>query len=399
MKTPILVALKHGRERSVRNRHPWIFSGAVHRLENGESAGLCEVVDAQGAWLGYGFWNPASQLSVRIYSWDKSRPVDESLLKDRIDAARRLRQEWTAARNLDSTTNACRVFFSEADGISGLIADQYDDLLSVRFSAKALMPFADTLIRHLQSAPGVRKMHVVFDGDALEREGMTAADIPSWPVCGEVVTILENGARYEVSPARGQKTGFFLDQRFNRAQAAGLARGAEVLGCYCYTGAFEIQAALRGAAKVTGVDCSQPALDQARRHAELNSVSHLMEWVQADVPVLLRQFRDAGRTFDGIILDPPRFVFNAAQKERGMRAYKDINMLAMKLLRPGGWLATYSCSGLVSQEDFRTIVRWSAVDAGRDVRWTESSGQPFDHPVLATFPESEYLKGLICRVG
>ena len=196
----------------------------------------------------------------------------------------------------------------------------------------------------------------------------------------------------------GQKTGFYLDQRENRLRTAAFAAGRRVLSAYCYTGAFDIYAAKGGAAEVLGLDTSNSALDQARLHYGINELTTPATYEKADVPVALRRFRDEGRTFDMIILDPPCFVFSNAQKEKGMRAYKDINLLAMKLLAPGGILASFSCSGLVSPEDFKTVIRWASVDAGRAVKVLETLGQPFDHPILATFPEGEYLKGMICRV-
>lgn len=395
----IVVTLKAGRDRSVRNRHPWIFSGAIASLSpDGARAGPCEVVAADGEWLASGYCNPEAALAVRLHAWTPGVSRDAAWLTGRLDAAQALRQVHLRAPGAPDT-DAYRLVYSEADGVSGLIADRFGDAVSVRVSSRSMLEWAPAAFEWFARLPGVRRLHAAFDAESARREGVDAKSVSRrWPSDDHPVEFTEHGARFQAHLAHGQKTGFFLDQRDNRRRAARYASGGRVLGAYCYTGAFEIHAARAGAADVLGLDASEPALEQARRHAELNGVSGRVRFERADVPVILRRFRDEGRTFDGIILDPPRFVFSAAQMDKGMRAYKDINLLALKLLAPGGWLATYSCSGLVSPGDFRRMLRWAAVDAGRNVRIVESSGQPFDHPALATFPESEYLKGLLCRV-
>ena len=395
----VMVTLKPGRDRSVRNRHPWIFSGAIESVSDGGAApGPCEVTSSSGEWLASGFINPQADLTIRLHSWTPDVARDAKWLEDRLEAAWKLRQAHLGAPGAPAM-DAYRLVYSEADGLSGLIADRFGDAISIRVSSRAMLDLAPAAFDWFARLPGVRRLHAAFDAEAAEREGVSAEDaVRGWPSDDQPVEFQEHGARFRAHLAHGQKTGFFLDQRDNRQRAARCASGGRILGAYCYTGGFEIHAARAGAAEVTGLDSSEPALEHARRHAELNGVSDRVRFERADVPVALRRFRDEGRTFDGIILDPPRFVFSAAQKEKGMRAYKDINLFALKLLEPGGWLATYSCSGLVSPVDFRQMLRWAAVDAGRNVRIVEASGQPFDHPVLATFPESEYLKGLLCRV-
>jgi 23S rRNA (cytosine1962-C5)-methyltransferase len=201
-----------------------------------------------------------------------------------------------------------------------------------------------------------------------------------------------------VNVGEGHKTGFYVDQRVNRRRVAAYAAGRRVLSAYCYTGAFELHAARAGAADILGIDCSQPALDQAQRHHTLNGTTAPVRYERADVPQFLRRCRDSRQTFDMIVLDPPKFVVSRAQKDKGLRAYKDINLMAMKLLERGGVLATFSCSGLVEAADFRQAIEWAAQDSGRNVCIVETLGQPPDHPVLTAFPESEYLKGLVCWV-
>ena len=394
--------LREGRERSVLNRHPWIFSGALAHVEGpgGESPVVADVRSSEGEWLARGFHHPGADLAVRIFTWDEEQPLDAALLEGRVDRALALREEARPARAAAGETDSWRLVFSEADGLSGLIVDRYADTLSVRVSARALLPYLPGLLERLRTLTGLTRFHVEAEPDAVEREGLSAGAVEahSTPDLGRI-RIREDGLQFEVDFGAAQKTGFYLDQRDNRRRAAAYARGRRVLSAYCYTGAFEVHAARAGATETLGLDSSEPALEQARAHHTLNGLTVPAVYEKADVPQALRRFRDEARTFDLIVLDPPRFVFNRAQKDKGLRAYKDINLLAMKLLTPGGVLASFSCSGLVSMADFKETFRWAAVDSGRDVRILEQLGQPFDHPILATFPESEYLKGLIARVG
>ena len=236
--------------------------------------------------------------------------------------------------------------------------------------------------------------------DEVVREGLAPETFDALDTApAQPVRIRENGLLFDVDLAGGQKTGYFLDQRENRRRVAAWARGRRMLSCYCYTGAFEVAAAAAGATEILGLDRSAPALEQARAHHHLNHLNVPVNYERAEVPEALRRLRDAGRQFDLIVLDPPKFVLNRAQKDKGLRAYKDINLLALKLLAPGGVLATFSCSGQVTPADFRMMLGWAAADARRPVQLVETLGQPPDHPVLAVFPDSEYLKGAICRVA
>jgi 23S rRNA (cytosine1962-C5)-methyltransferase len=394
-----VVRLKPGRERSLRRRHPWVFSGAVAGVEGDAAAPVADIVGADGAWLGRGLWHAGADLAARVLSWDPAVAVDGALVADRIDRAVRRRDEILAARPPARETDAWRLVFSEADGLSGMIVDRYADVLSVKIGARAWQTFLPGAIARLRERTGARAVVVTAESDAVRREGLEPAAVTGLSDAFEPpVRIREDGLRFEADPLAGQKTGFFLDQRENRARVAAYARGRRVLSAYCYTGAFEVHAAKAGAASIIGIDLSEAALGRARRHHELNGTAGLTEYLRADVPEALRRFRDERRDFDLIILDPPRFVYGRAQLERGLRAYKDINLLAMKLLTPGGILATFSCSGLVSHEEFAAMLGWAALDAGREARVIEWLGQPFDHPILATVPESAYLKGAICRI-
>lgn len=394
----ITVRLKPGREKSVLNRHPWVFSGAIAGV-SAEAGELCvaDVLSAEGDWLASGVLCAGADLALRLYSWQPDVTAGPELLAARIGEAVRRRVDHVAAMG-PADADAFRLVFSEADGVSGLIVDRYAAVLSVRVVSKAVESWIEPLLDALRAATGLSAVTVDADPDAVEREGVSRDSLRACSTHAGPARFRENGCVYEADLVGGQKTGFFLDQRENRRRTAAWARGRRMLSCYCYSGAFEVPAARGGAAEIVGLDSSEAALAAARRHHELNGTTVPCDYRKADVPQALRRFRDEGRTFDLIVLDPPRFVFSAGQKERGMRAYKDINLLGMKLLTPGGILATFSCSGLVSTVDFQEMVRWAAVDARRNVRVLDRLGQPFDHPSLATFQESEYLKGLICQV-
>jgi 23S rRNA (cytosine1962-C5)-methyltransferase len=394
----IQIRLKDKRDRPTRLGHPWIFSGAVADWSGSREAGaVADVFDSKGEWLARGLAHPASGLAVRVVTRDQAQAIDDALFGSRIDAAIELRSRCFAT---PGETDAYRLVFSESDGLSGLIADRYADLVSIRVSARGLLPFLPAMLGRLRERAGVSRLFVAPEKDAESREGFGVAELDGLSDGGpSSVEIRESGHRFLIDAAAGQKTGFYLDQRENRRRVAAYARGRSVLSCYCYTGAFEVYAAAAGASSITGIDDSGQALEGARRHLALNGCHAPAEYLEADVPQALRRFRDSRRSFDLIVLDPPRFVLNPAQKEKGLRAYKDINLLALKLLTPGGILATFSCSGLITPDDLRTAVRWAAQDAGRQVRILETLGQPPDHPRLITFPESEYLTGLIAHCG
>jgi 23S rRNA (cytosine1962-C5)-methyltransferase len=399
-KSRFAASLKPGREKSVLRFHPWIFSGAIAKAEGTQTAtGPVDIVDSLGTWLARGLWNPSADLAIRIYTWDENEEIDADMIAARVRNAVEMRKEMLSSNSRYASTDAYRLVFSEADGLSGFIADRYADVIVATISAQALLPYADVLLSSLSECTGIKAIRLEASPDAVEREGIDAEALAKHST-GSVSTvrIRENGLAFDVNMESGQKTGFFLDQRENRLRTAAYAAGRRVLSAYCYTGAFDIYAAKAGATSILGLDTSSSALDQARLHFGINELATPATYEKADVPVALRKFRDEGRTFDMIILDPPCFIFSNAQKEKGMRAYKDINLLAMKLLTPGGILASFSCSGLVSPEDFRTVIKWASVDARRAVKVLEMLGQSFDHPILATFPEGEYLKGMICRV-
>lgn len=393
------VHLKKDRDRPVRLGHPWIFSGAIARWEgNPVGPGPVEVVSASGEWLARGWANPRGNLAVRLLTRRAEEAIGDDLIADRLDRALDLRERLFGVAGLDGRTDSYRLVFSESDGLSGLIVDRYADVLSIRIGAAAWEPWLPFIREHLAARTGIRRVYCAAEPDAQEREGVDEARVRSESRhAPESVRIRESGFQYDVDVAGGQKTGFYLDQRESRRRVAAYAAGRDVLSAYCYSGSFELHAAAAGARSIIGLDSSGPALDRARAHHALNGLHAPVEYREADVPAALRKFRDAARSFDLIILDPPRFVNNPGQLDKGLRAYKDINLLALKLLRPGGILATFSCSGCVAAEHLQLVLGWSATDAQREVQILETVGQPPDHPVLIAFPESAYLHGLIAR--
>jgi 23S rRNA (cytosine1962-C5)-methyltransferase len=390
------VVLRPGKERSVLRRHPWIFSGAVDHVRGRCEAGdVVEVRDHGGTLLGRAGYNPSSQIAARLWTFDDST-VDDALVASRVHTA-------IAKRHAVSTdTNGVRLVYSESDGIPGLIADRFDDVVVVQFTAAAAERWRAALIDVFASLDGVRGVFERSDVDVRRLEGL-APTVGS--VAGreppELVEIFEHGCRYLVDVRRGHKTGFYLDQRDNRRVVAGAASGRRVLNLFSYTGAFAIAARRAGAEQIVSVDSSATALALARRIALENGFGHgedAVQWVKADVFTYLRRLRDENATFDLVVVDPPKLAASAAQVKRATRGYKDLNWLALRLLSPGGLLATFSCSGLVDAELFTKVVAGAATDARRDVTVVRRLEQPADHPVLLSFPESAYLKGLWCRV-
>lgn len=393
----VRVRLKPGREKQLLRGSAWVFSGAIEETDGAGAAGAtADVFDAEGEWVGRGLWHPEADMAVRLFTQNPQEALDEAFFRGRVRRAVEMRHRLFGKPTDWVATTAYRMVFSEADGLSGLIADQYADMVALHVGGKVWEPWVSAVAAELKAATGASAVAVRADADAVKREGL--AENLGGDAVPEVVTIRENGFTFEAGLAGGQKTGFYLDQRDNRRKVAAYARGRDVLSAYCYTGAFEVCAAHAGAKSVTGWDSSEPALVQARRHHELNPSGVPANYEVADVPLRLRQARDRRESWDLIVLDPPRLVTRREGLEKGLRAYKDVNLLAMKLLRPGGILATFSCSGLVDMADFRKMVGWAAHDAERRVRILETLAQPADHPIPVEAPECEYLKGLVCVV-
>jgi 23S rRNA (cytosine1962-C5)-methyltransferase len=408
------VILKKGRAKPVLQRHPWVYSGAVDRVEGDPTeGGIVDVRDAGNNWLARGYVNQQSQIVVRLLTWEQDEPVDAAFWWARLERA-------VAARRAladDPAIDAYRLVHAESDYLPGLIVDRYGAWLVVQFLTLGVERWRDELIGLLVDlVDGVRGVYERSDVDVREKEGLEQRVGLLW---GEEppqeIEIVENGRRFLVDVRQGHKTGFYLDQRENRARLPSFCAGAEVLDAFSYVGGFSVYATagdpsatpldplggrLRTEAKaVTLVDGSAPALELAQRNLALNGLgSAAVEYVEGNVFSVLRGYRAQERRFDVIVLDPPKFAHSGREVERASRAYKDVNLLAFQLLRPGGVLFTFSCSGAVSADLFQKIVFGAALDAGRDAQIVDYLAQGADHPVALTFPEGAYLKGLICRV-
>jgi 23S rRNA (cytosine1962-C5)-methyltransferase len=390
------VTLKPQRDRATRHRHPWIFGNSIDAVQGSPAPGdVVEVSNARGELLGRGYYNEHSRIRVRMLTWDDA-PIDASFWRARIESAVRRRDALAQRDDL----NAYRLVHAEADLLPGLIADRYGDVIVVQLLTAGIEGARDTVIEALASLAGVRCVFERSDTASRAREGLAAVVGPVHGEAPKNVEILENGHTFLVNIESGQKTGFYLDQRDNRAIVATHAACRDVLDAFCHTGAFAVYAARSGARSLSLVDSSSPALTGARWNLEKNGAGECtVATRQADVFEELRAMRDAGRRFDLVVLDPPKFATNQHQVDKALRAYKDVNLLAIQLLAPDGLLATFSCSQAVDAASFTMAVSWAGVDAARDVQIIRRLGQGIDHPVLATFPESEYLKGLLCRIS
>ena len=393
------VTLKPGREKPVHNHHPWIFSGAIKEIDadapNGE---VVDVQSADGIWLARGYLNRRSQIQVRLLTWDQNEPIDAAFWRRRLQRALAGRASLAA----DPATDSYRLVYAESDGLPGLIVDRYGDWLVMQcltLGIERVKPLLVELLTELCAPAGIVERS---DVDVRNKEGLSPAAGLLTGVLppDDLVEVRENGFRFLVDLPAGQKTGHYLDQRENRRRTAAYCAGAEVLNAFSYSGTFAVYALAAGARYVTDVDTSLEALQLCERNLALNGFDPdaQAEGVAGDVFQVLRNWRASGRQFDVVILDPPKFAQSQGQIDRAARAYKDINMQAMHLLRPGGTLVTFSCSGLVSPDLFQKIVFGASVDAERDVQVVERLSQGGDHPLLLSFPEGEYLKGLICRV-
>jgi len=406
-----VVYLKPGREKSLLRLHPWVFSGAIAKIDGIPDLGeTVEVRDSHGRFLAWGSYSPESQIRVRVGSWKPKHPIGPDVFYKELSQAIELRVAAFGSLNLASTNqtqgkiaplpSAIRLVYAESDGLPGLIVDRYGSILVVQFLSAGAERWRDTFVELLLELTNAEYIFERSDADVRRLEGLPDRIGPLWGDPPEQLSISENGLRFVVNLAKGQKTGFYLDQQINRRKVRELSLDKEVLDCFSYTGGFALNALAGGAASVTAVDSSEEALFLARENIELNNFpQERMEWVKADVFQQLRKFRDQGREFDLIILDPPKFAPTASQAQKAARGYKDINLLALKLLRPGGNLVTFSCSGGVDAALFQKIIAGAVLDAGVTAHILAYLCQSPDHPIALNFPEGAYLKGLVVRVS
>ncbi|MBB5397471.1 class I SAM-dependent rRNA methyltransferase [Mucilaginibacter sp. AK015] len=391
------VILKKGKEKAVLHKHPWVFSGAIEQVKGKPANGdiIC-LRDSKKDFLAYGFYNDRSRVAVRLLEWDESVAVDDNWFRDKVRTSVAGRAHILA----DGSTDTCRLVFSESDYLPGLIVDKYANHLAVQVLTSGIQNAMPVIIDELNA---LLKPASIFDkSDAASRshEGLETSNVllaGTHPP--ELVMVKENGISYGINIAEGQKSGFYCDQRYNRKLLATYATGKKMLDCFCYTGGFTLNALKNGAASITSVDSSALALETLEENIRLNQFEgSAHSAIKSDVNVQLRKFRDEGETFDIIVLDPPKYAPSRSALDRASRAYKDLNRLGMQLLNSGGLLATFSCSGAMDMETFKQVAAWAALDAGKQVQFIYQFHQPEDHPVRASFPEGEYLKGLLCRV-
>ncbi len=390
------VILQPRRARPFYGRHPWVYPGAISAVEGDPADGAeVDLVSHTGNFVARGLYNSRSKIRVRLYSWSPDVPLDRAFFRDRLDAAIRLRRDIL---RLDGPGRACRLVFSEGDGLSGLTVDRYDRWLVVQFTALGLAQRRDLLAELLAELTGAEGIYLRTERGIGRLEGLELQDGPLWgQVPAGLVTVEEGGLRFLVNLAEGQKTGYYLDQRDNRKAVARLAEGRRVLDAFCYSGGFGLHAAKAGASAVVGVDSSEPALELARANARLNGLQNVT-FVAAEVFDHLGTLAAAGERHGVVVLDPPKFARSQGAVEEALRGYRRLQTLGLRLLEPDGILVTCCCSGLITGDMLSDLLAQLAVAERREVQLLERRGQAADHPVAVTCLESNYLKCLISRV-
>jgi 23S rRNA (cytosine1962-C5)-methyltransferase len=387
------LVLKPGREKSLKRRHPWIFSGAVAKVVGKpESGETIEIQSATGEFLAVAAYSPKSQIVARVWDWQK-REIDAAFFRERIESAVALRA------HLLPESEVVRLVHAESDGLPGVVIDRYGEIVVLQLSSAGAMHWREAIADAIETVVKAQTIFERSDADVLALEELASSiGLLRGAAPPLHMRVHEADVAFEVDVAHGHKSGFYLDQRDNRLRLRALAKGKDVLDCFSYTGGFTINALAGGAAQVTAIESSAPALELLKRNVELNKLPQ-PECIEGDVFQELRKLRDQARSFDLIVLDPPKFAPTAHHAEKAARAYKDINLLAFKLLRPGGLLFTFSCSGGVSRDLFQKIVAGASLDAGVEAQIVAHLSAAADHPIALNFPEGEYLKGLVLRVS
>ena len=390
------IILKKGKEKAAIQRHPWVFSGALEKVKGKpEDGDVVKVFAFDNEFLGYGYFNSNSRVAVRLLEWDEKQVIDRSWYQNRLKQA-------IASRKfiLTEETNTCRLVFSEADFLPGLIVDKYADFLSLQILSSGIEKVKTDIVEILRSELNPKGIFDKSDATARGHEGLPIENGLLWGENPpEFLEVKENGIVYNINIAEGQKSGFYCDQRDNRKILASYTKGKKVLDCFSYSGGFSLNSLANGAESVTSVDSSALAIDTLKQNIDLNKFEAAkVTTIQSDVNKQLRAFKESAELFDVIVLDPPKYAPSRSALDRAARAYKDLNRLGMLLLKPGGLLATFSCSGAVDIETFKQIIAWAALDAGKEVQIIKQFCQPEDHPVRISFSEGEYLKGLLLRV-
>lgn len=391
------IILQKDREKSLLRRHPWVFSKGIDKVKGKPEAGSpVEIFDQKGNWIARGAWSPASQIRVRVWTFDKNETIDTQFFIKRLQQAEAGREHLIARLGL----SAYRLVAAESDLLPGITIDRYNDYFVCQLLSAGAEYHREELFEAMKTLYPNCNIYERSDVSVRKKEGLTErmglihGEIPP----DEVIIEENNGVKISVDIKGGHKTGFYLDQRDNRAIAGRYAKDRKVLNCFCYTGGFGVYTLAGGAKEVINVDVSEPALQLAKRNAELNQLDLTKaHFEKHDVFKLLREYRERGERFDMIVLDPPKFAESKAQLDGACRGYKDINLLAFQLLNPNGILLTFSCSGLMTSDLFQKIVADAALDAGREAQILERMGQASDHPIATPYPEGFYLKGLVVR--
>jgi 23S rRNA (cytosine1962-C5)-methyltransferase len=392
--------LKSGREKPILRRHPWIFSGSVVDVHGEPSLGeTVDVRNSKGDFLAWAAYSPHSQIRARVWSWDEADVIDAEFFRRRLTKSISARAKIILNQS-SSGQDATRLVYGESDGLPGLVVDRYGDTIVVQFLAAGVEYWRDTIVDLILELVDTSRIYERSDVDVRILEGLALRNgLLRGSELEDNILIHENGLKLWVDVKNGHKTGFYLDQRLNHLQVGALAADRQVLDCFAYTGGFTVSMLASGAASVVAVDTSVNALALARENVKVNNLpSDRIEWIEGDVFQKLRYFRDIGRQFDMIVLDPPKFAQTASQVAQAARGYKDINLLAFKLLRSNGLLVTFSCSGGVNEDLFQKIVAGAALDADVEAQIIKRLHQGPDHPVALNYPEGAYLKGFIIRV-
>ncbi|MET0573788.1 MAG: class I SAM-dependent rRNA methyltransferase [Pedobacter agri] len=390
------IVLKKGKEKAALQRHPWVFSGALEKVKGKPANGeVVKVFAFDHEFLAYGYYNSNSRVAVRLLEWDETQIIDRTWYESRLKQAIASRQFI-----LSEQTNTCRLVFSEADFLPGLIVDKYADFLSLQILSSGIESVKNDIVDILKAQLKPKGIFDKSDATARTHEGLPIENGLLWGENPpEFLEVKENGIAYNINIAEGQKSGFYCDQRDNRKILASYTKGKRVLDCFSYSGGFSLNSLANDSAAVTSVDSSALAVETLQQNVALNKFDpKKVTTIQSDVNKQLRAFKEAGELFDVIVLDPPKYAPSRSALDRAARAYKDLNRLGMLLLEKGGLLATFSCSGAVDIETFKQIIAWAALDAGKEVQIIKQFCQPEDHPVRISFSEGEYLKGLLLRV-
>lgn len=390
------IFLKDSRSRTFKGYHPWVMEGSIVEPTTAVEFGrIVELVNVRGGWIGRGIFNPSSRIRIRMYQWQRDAKLDQDWFIEQLERAKKLRLLWMSRHQ---SLDAVRWVNSEGDGLSGLVVDQFGDYFVIQVNAAAILHWESTLIDWIHSRFSPQGIFLRIDSATAKAEGIQERE--EW-VCGEMprgpIEIQEGDLRIQLDLNHCQKTGYFLDQRANRARAARWMGSGPMLDVCCYLGGFSLTASrIADPSAITAVDSSMSALKQAETNAKLNQIE--VDWVQADCFDFLSDLVESKAQFETIVLDPPRMASSKGHLQSALRAYHRLNLSAVRLLQPGGTLITCSCSGRISRHEFVGILGSVAQRSKRSIQIVEALGADFDHPISAQCPESEYLKCFICRV-